>query len=130
MKCNRCKVKLTVKNTYPSLRKSKHHVCKPCHVKLSYKWKNRNKEKELRIDRRHRLFKKYGLTLEEYEYLFNKQLGSCALCFKEHPRRALSVDHDHKTGQIRGLLCDRCNLAIGLLGDDEKIVQNLAWYFL
>jgi hypothetical protein len=69
----------------------------------------------------------YGITPKEYNSLLAEQGGVCAICQKpetelggKHKRlvRQLAVDHDHETGQVRGLLCRRCNTAIGFLGDD------------
>lgn len=66
----------------------------------------------------------YGITLEQYNELFAAQGGVCAICrqkeiniTKEGEPRMLAVDHDHKTGAIRGLLCTYCNTLIGLAGD-------------
>ena len=62
----------------------------------------------------------YGMTLEEYEALFLKQDGKCVLCHKGQTKRLLSVDHDHKTGKIRGLVCVRCNVLLGMAQDQPE----------
>jgi hypothetical protein len=62
---------------------------------------------------RHRQ-QKYGLTKEQYEELSIRQGGVCGCCKRDKP---LTVDHDHATNTIRGLLCDDCNKGIGCLGD-------------
>ena len=59
----------------------------------------------------------YGLTAEQHRWLVEQQNGVCAIC-KQPSRRALCVDHCHATRQVRGLLCDKCNTALGLLDDD------------
>lgn len=70
------------------------------------------------------LEKKYNLTKEGYQYLFDAQNGVCAICDNpEKLRRRLAVDHDHISGKIRGLLCHRCNTAIGLLEDNIKTME-------
>jgi hypothetical protein len=82
------------------------------------------------------LERKYGINKEEYLNLVKKQNNKCAICNKEQrvhkeqigQKKRLSVDHDHKTNKIRGLLCDTCNRAIGLLGDDLVIVRNALTY--
>ncbi len=66
-----------------------------------------------------RLGRNYGLSREEYRRLLEEQNGVCAVC-KLPSRRALCVDHCHATRQVRGLLCDKCNTALGLLGDDVR----------
>lgn len=57
------------------------------------------------------LLKRYGITEQQYDQLYTKQDGCCAVC-KRHSssfKKRLSVDHDHKTGDVRGLLCVHCN---------------------
>lgn len=67
----------------------------------------------------------YGITLLDYELMYHKQDGLCAIChtegFKmaEHHNVSLVVDHDHVSGQVRGLLCHNCNRALGLLKDSK-----------
>lgn len=60
------------------------------------------------------LQKKYGITEDDYQDLLDNQNGACAICLKKPRTRAFAVDHDHKTNEIRGILCSRCNH--GLLG--------------
>lgn len=65
---------------------------------------------------------RYGLTVEEYDALLEKQCGVCAICEALPPvgrLRRLSVDHDHVTGEVRGLLCQRCNMALHFLENTE-----------
>lgn len=66
-------------------------------------------------DRRRHLRRCYGITLEDYNDLYDQQEGRCAICKEEEKREGwwLHVDHDHSTGEIRGLLCSVCNLALG-----------------
>jgi len=66
-----------------------------------------------------RLGRNYGLSREQHRQLLEEQNGVCAVC-KLPSRRALCVDHCHATRQVRGLLCDKCNTALGLLGDDVR----------
>lgn len=69
------------------------------------------------------------MSLEEYEQLFKAQDGKCRVCSTEpSDEKRLCVDHNHITGKIRGLLCDRCNRAIGLMKDDYSIIQKAANY--
>lgn len=69
------------------------------------------------------LLAEYGLTWQEYEGLYDKQRGSCAICgiLQDDLKQRLAVDHDHKTGEVRGLLCFRCNL---MLGAFEKMKER------
>jgi hypothetical protein len=71
---------------------------------------------------------KYGLTVDAYDAMVLAQKGLCAICARPPGDSRLHVDHCHKTGQVRGLLCGRCNTAIGLLGDDPKILAMAISY--
>ncbi len=68
---------------------------------------------------------KIKLTLKEYKNLIIKQNNLCAICLNTcKTKRALSIDHNHITGKVRGLLCMKCNRAIGLFNDNPSLVQN------
>lgn len=72
--------------------------------------------------------KKFGLTPETYEELQQKQNGVCAICEKQETNKRLAVDHCHNKGYIRGLLCAKCNQALGLFSDDTKILNKAIEY--
>ena len=76
------------------------------------------------------LNKNFGISLIDYNVLLLKQNNSCAICYidKSKLSRNLCVDHDHKTGKIRGLLCDTCNRSIGLLKDDVEVLKSAIQY--
>lgn len=77
----------------------------------------------------YRLTKTYGITLEEYEEILAYQGGVCEVCRRATGRtRRLSVDHDHKTGRIRGLLCGPCNKMLGHGRDDPWFFHRAAGY--
>ncbi len=78
----------------------------------------------------YQLQRNYGITIQEYNKLLKKQKNVCAICGKEETSKkysCLSVDHDHKTGVVRGLLCSRCNLAVGVIENTDllKILKYL-----
>ena len=82
--------------------------------------------------RRERALKGYGLTIDGYGALLASQDCRCWVCGKhdDDEHKCLSVDHDHATGRIRGLLCGKCNRAIGLLGDTPETVLKAYEYLL
>lgn len=72
----------------------------------------------------------YGITLEEYNKMFEEQNGKCYICDKtpQEAGKRLCVDHNHTTKEVRGLLCYRCNSGIGLLQDDKNIIKKAFEY--
>jgi Recombination endonuclease VII len=70
----------------------------------------------------------YGLTEAEWQALYRAHRGCCAICRKPEPINVLNVDHDHATGQVRGLLCGHCNKALGLMCDDPRLFDKGAHY--
>lgn len=87
------------------------------------------------------LRKKYGLSLQEFEQLMMRQDGCCAICHQPPRLRrfvnrwktkadiaVLIVDHDHRTGAVRGLLCNECNRALGLFHEDPALLHSALEY--
>lgn len=85
------------------------------------------------VQRQWQLKEHYGLTLEQYEAKLSEQGGVCAICGKpplggSTSTASLHVDHDHVTGEIRALLCHKCNPAIGQFSDDPALLERAAAY--
>jgi Recombination endonuclease VII len=75
------------------------------------------------INYRERYLKEnYGISLEQYQLMLKWQGGRCAICRKK-PKGVLCVDHCHKTGRIRGLLCRQCNSALGQFRDSRRLTM-------
>jgi hypothetical protein len=94
------------------------------------------RRKNPRAQYRARIKRLYGLTLAEYDALVAEQCGLCAIC-GQPPRWTtgmgtgepkLHVDHDHETGEVRSLLCQKCNRGIGCFGDDQRLLMRALWY--
>lgn len=128
-----------------------HRECKQCQHKHQKKWYQRNREKVCaktrEYHRKHRLnpgYKAkergqhlriaYGITLAEYDKMLEKQNGVCAICSRpeiaknQYGIKRLSVDHNHETGQVRALLCNKCNRTLGAAGDDIELLKKLIKY--
>jgi hypothetical protein len=121
--------------------------CKTCNVSLENKKKCRGEclrcyqkeNKKARANtpvakakrRRNKIFAKYKITMAEYEAMNRKQSGKCAICFdlpENQPYGVLCIDHCHKTGKVRGLLCKECNTGLGRFEDKLQILSNAIDY--
>jgi len=76
------------------------------------------------------LQRKYGITLEQYNTMLEQQGYECGICgiHQDDLKRRMCVDHNHTTNIVRGLLCDRCNMALGHLSDDIDTLKNAINY--
>ena len=73
--------------------------------------------------------RKYGLTFDEWEALFRSQDHRCAICFTATPgKQGWHTDHDHRTGLVRGILCQSCNFALGLIKDNIYLAHAMSVY--
>ncbi len=99
--------------------------CRECHKKeCNQRWHSRSQ-----IDKWASRCHKYGVTKEFVLELYAKQNGKCAICGNpSQTKRFLHVDHCHKTGAVRGLLCHGCNVGIGALRDDPDIISKALHY--
>jgi hypothetical protein len=108
-----------------------HHENKEKKAKSFKSWADRNQQRL----RNNRLSRVYGLTNDQYIQMFESQLGFCAICGEEQQgitkdgnSRFLCVDHCHKTGKVRQLLCVKCNTGIGQFNDDPSILKKAMAY--
>lgn len=148
--CKKCGVELNDGNQYPSLKALRRYICTDCWNK------QRCSNPKAREQRRrnwtewvkkhpdymtnyfksyypsHREvwkraeFKKYGITIREYESMLEAQKGQCAICKKS--MATVTVDHDHELNLVRGLLCSSCNLALGLLHENIDTLASAIQY--
>jgi hypothetical protein len=95
--------------------------CASCH---------RDRKKEVqRLAHGRWILKTYGITLEQYEALYEAQGGFCYICERATGKtKRLAVDHDHETGYVRGLLCGPCNNVLAHFRDDLRCVRKLNTY--
>lgn len=98
-----------------------------CSIRCRQRYSGRSKDKT--AIREALLKTKYNLSLEDYDRMLDDQDGRCAICLKPpEPDRHLCVDHDHETGENRGLLCDICNRGVGIFRDDPEALRRAADY--
>lgn len=81
--------------------------------------------------RKNMLIREYGLTMVEYQELLSRQNGQCAICRTSDwggSHGTSCIDHDHKTGVVRGILCHSCNVTLGLIKDNKEVAMNIVAY--
>ena len=104
--------------------------CKECIANGAKNFKSRQPKHRWLVKIKH----KYGLTESDYNEKLESQGLRCAICalhisdYKHATMKRFSVDHDHVTGKVRGLLCNRCNQGIGLLDDSALVCSNASLY--
>jgi hypothetical protein len=75
--------------------------------------------------------RQYGIDVPDYERMLEEQGGGCYICGEKPAKeRALDIDHDHKTGKVRGLLCSRHNRALGFFNDDIRLIVKVLEYLV
>ena len=148
-KCIRCNQEKTTSEFHKdsSAKSGLYAYCKECARAKTAAWKAADPERSRESQRRSRekrpevywaknLRDHFGITVEQYQQMFDEQHGCCAVCglaeTEIHPKsnrlRRLAVDHCHDTGRIRGLLCNRCNRAIGLFRDSADVIRGAIAY--
>lgn len=98
-----------------------------CNLK-SKLWRRRHPERVSQKNRHSSLERNYGITEHEYQEMFYKQQGLCAICSNPPGIKKLCVDHRHSDGAIRGLLCHNCNFVIGNAKDSLAILGSAIEY--
>lgn len=126
--------------------------CKPCTADYGREWLKHNPTakaaRRAAVDAYHKrhpdrvftrrrkdmLLRKYGMSVSDYATMFETQRGLCVICSKPETSkyrkrlRRLAVDHDHRTGRVRGLLCHMCNFCIGHANDDIATLEAMVRY--
>lgn len=130
--CCRCKSEKPLSEFSANKRNpdGKQYRCKSCASAANKKSHALRREWNSGRARKNRLKRLFRLSEAEYGLMLVKCVFSCQICGEREPvpNRNLAVDHNHETGEIRGLLCSCCNRAIGLLRDDPAIIRRAASY--
>lgn len=106
----------------------RHHYCKKCHQAAAKKTRAKQvRDKE--AARNHQLRIKYGMTPQDFADMVMYQENKCAICSNDFISRSKTfIDHDHKTGKVRALLCMACNTMLGNAKEDPAILQSAIIY--
>lgn len=112
--CKKCFNQMTHKN----------RIGDPKQIKYIKAWRIANPDKI----KDYRLKRSYNMSLEEYREIYLIQKERCAICKAFMGKHQLAVDHNHKTGDIRGLLCNNCNNGLGRFKDNPQLLENAIKY--
>ena len=109
----------------PELKRKINREWKRARPELAYRWDKQNPDKITVIKNRCHLKRKYGITPEQAQQLFESQGKQCAICEKllTLPNRATHLDHNHTTGLVRNYLCNRCNMLVGFIETTPDVVK-------
>lgn len=129
--CKKCGGEFPATTQY--FTKSDGYLCSPCNSCRNADRRRRvseNPEKYRKSYRKQSVKRTYGLSNEEFERLVENCKNCCMICGRHssEQEKELHVDHCHKTGKVRGLLCSRCNTGIGMLGDNADSVKRALEY--
>ncbi len=137
--CTKCNIEKEIENfAFRKRSKNKQAWCKDCSSENNKLWYLNNKERkgdygkaynqshvyEMRLTRYKR---RYGISREDFERMLSSQNGLCGIC-KCSLEDSLVVDHNHKNGKVRELLCYKCNTGLGLVDDNIEILQKFKEY--
>lgn len=137
--CSRCKIDKSIEEFYikDSISGKRKSWCKECQAKyiqeykaregevLRDKWRKASRKYTTEDKRRNKTLRQYGLTEEDYNRMYDEQEGKCGICGKS---TTLVVDHNHDTGEVRRLLCNKCNVGLGCFNDNLLLLQRTVDY--
>lgn len=132
--CTVCKEEKPLDEFYNVKRSKdgKSYRCKECDNKAGKAYKELHRDRVKILHRNARDRYRHGIEPEDYERMHTEQNGVCAICLQEAPinvqHQRLVIDHCHTTGKIRGLLCHKCNQALGLFKDNVNYLANAIEY--
>lgn len=134
--CTKCEIEKPLTEFRSRSGNMKHLLkswCKTCHYATHKKWcaDNQDRVKEYRGRDAWTLVKRcarYNITPAEFVTAYEAQEGKCLVCYETISQMDSAIDHNHKTGEFRGILCKKCNRAIGMLQDSPTILRRAAEY--
>lgn len=127
--CPKCEKTLTVDNFYKE--KARHDglnaYCKQCKIAVNENWRKLNPEKAKKSQLATRRKIEYGISQKDFDKIMIAQNNRCAIC-KIDINNSSHVDHNHSTGNVRGILCHNCNKGLGMFKDNIEFLQSAIDY--
>ena len=128
-RCSQCYITKSIDDFHKDKTRSfgRRSHCKQCESLKYQEYAAKNREK---IEDK-RLRRIYGIGYGDYLEMVEKQGDRCGMCgTTENPYKSWYVDHNHATGKVRGLLCNNCNTALGMLNDDPELIEKAKQWVL
>lgn len=139
--CTVCQLERPLTDFYnlKASKDGKAYRCKSCDDLARNKFRSKHRGRHLKAQRERNWKHKYGIDREDFERMWSEQKGLCKICSIEmtnveidgvskNQSHTCCVDHDHSTGEVRGLLCARCNKGLGLFDDDvERLLRSIEY---
>lgn len=143
--CNKCLIKQSLDNyrSHSTTKDHKRTICKSCDDANQRRWYAANKEeyaattlawqrKNPEKRKGYRIKATYGISFDDFLDMLKAQENKCKICGTAHSmntsKTRLCIDHDHVTGKVRGLLCDKCNRGLGVFRDNPEFLLKAAEY--
>jgi hypothetical protein len=133
-RCQKCKI-VKSGNEFHNNKSSpdgKNGRCKECRKLVTPEERERDnkRRRETMKGQKFVLKKLFNMTMDDYNFLLENQKGCCAICDRHYTKfnKRMPLDHDHKTNKPRGILCDSCNIGLGIFNDDPIYLNKLVQY--
>lgn len=127
--CQKCNTRKSMTDFYYANRKTcRRRTCKACVGVRFNERRAANPQRHARASRRWTIRTKYGISEEQFDRILANQEGQCRVCWTLLYPANTNIDHDHKSGRVRGLLCFNCNVAIGHFRDNPALMERAAGY--
>lgn len=111
----------------PDLFRKGRNVCLPCQSSYSKNWYSKNWHSVKETEKKKRV-NSYGISVEEYDRAVVEQGNKCKICSTSFATVLPRIDHCHKTGIVRGLLCNQCNAGLGMFRDNLSNLEKAIGY--
>lgn len=130
--CTKCKESREITDFSPKDKEQRyrHNWCRFCVNERRRERRSENPTYYRRQKQDHILKTRYGLSIQVYDAMLKEQGGVCYICKLSSETRSLAVDHNHRTGEVRKLLCSSCNTGLGLFQDNPSLLVKAAAYLL
>lgn len=128
--CRTCKIEKALAAFPRSMRPPNlRRICRDCYYAQKKDWERRRQQHVREYHRKYRC-QQYGITIADYDAMLELQQGKCPICYQALGPKGQTIDHDHKTGKVRGIVHSKCNLVIGNASEDISVLVGAIRYLV